>query len=1202
MKYLSFSRLKWAVKIGGLALCAAGSAHAAIGVSDGPLFLNVAVDPNIVVTLDDSGSMAWSYVPDALDDNALREKKRMRSSTFNALYYNPLVRYLPAKNSVGVSYANSTFTAAWINGLDATKGTVNLSNNYMASRFYRPNDNYDFVDRSPTGLAATSFGTGTTIPYYGRYDPSNGNYYVYTKGEAAYYYKFDSSNASCDGTIGDDDCYDYVKVANNSGPGGFDLNGDGNITGVDKDERQNFANWYSFYRNRVLATASGALLAFNDFPTNVRLAWQSLSSCKSFGGTCGDKNGTSYDNKIRQFSGTHRTNFMSWLTKYPATGATPLRDAMVYAGNYYKTSGISSPYAEDPQVTAGAQELSCRKNYHIMFTDGVWNSDTQISGSNAPGNADNTSIAALPDGVAYNTGDATSTIFKDSNSNSLADLAFKYWVTDLRTNLTNDVIPRTVDRSGTTLQQYWNPKNNPSTWQNMSTYTVGLGLTSTLAAPNPVWAGSTFAGAGYTDLSSGAKTWPATGSNASPGNVYDLWHAAINSRGEFFSVESPSDLVTALKKVVTSILEATPSAAALAANSTSVQTGALVYQARFDSKDWSGDLIAFPVQSDGSVGSAAWQAKNLMPTPASRAIFTISGGSGTAFTSCTSLSAAQKTELDKNAAGTNDGQCTNRLNWLRGSSVAGMRTRTTNVVTNTLNILGDIVNSDPVYAHAEDHGYASASFTGASSYANYVTDKGNLIPMVYVGGNDGMLHAFRADIGAVDSGAEKFAFIPNAVYSNLSKLTDPAYVHKYFVDGAPTVGDAYVGGSWKTYLVSGLGAGGNSVFALNISNPGSPAASMVKWEFTDADMGNSFSKPQIGRLPDGSWAAIFGNGYNSSPSENAYLYIVNIDTGALIKKIAAGSAVANGLSTPVLYDSDGDKVIDTVYAGDLQGSLWKFDLSATTPASWNVANSGQALFQARNDLGQAQPITSQPVLGGNPISGTMVYVGTGIYLGAADILDDKVQSFYGIWDDGTAILTTDRSELQKQSIIAKTTEFNTEVRETTATTVTYPAKRGWYMDFVSSPPSGERIVTQPLLRHGRVIFLTLIPSTEACDPGGESWLMELDALSGAATVGSNFDFNNDGLFDSTDMLASGGTAAGIKTTVGITKPPAWFAGQSPTGGGPATDFKVMTGTTGGIQSTKNKGADTPPPCDPLVDPLCAPPGGASSRTYWRQIQ
>lgn len=1181
----------WILAVSAMVTLSGPATPEPISLSDTPLFLNVAVDPNIVVTMDDSGSMRWAVVPDALIDYGLSATKRIFSSSFNALYYNPNVRYVPPKNASNVDMANSSFSAAWINGLDTAKGTVDLTKNYRPPFYYDPKISGTYEGRTggyattlsnPSGVGTEyNFTSNTTIPVHITYQ--GGSFVYKTNGVAAFYFVFDSGNSACDGTLNDDDCYDYVKVASNSGPGTIDINGDGAITTADRNEQQNFANWYSYYSNRVLATASGALLAFNAFPENVRLAWQALGDCKSFGGTCKDKKGTLYDNKIRQFSGTHRSNFLNWLINYPAAyGTTPLRDAMYYAGSYYETSGIASPYAENPQVTAGT-ELSCRKNYHIMFTDGVWNGDVNMTGANKPGNADNTAVS-LPDGMSYSPTLDSSIIFKDGNTDSLADLAFKYWVSDLRTDINNDVVPRYVDRSGTETDQYWNPRNNPANWQNMTTYTVSLGLSSTLT--NPVWEETT-SGTGYTDLKTGVASWPTTGDYLA-GNVYDLWHSAINSRAEFFSVESPDALVSSLQAVVNSILDATPSAAALAANSTSIQTGALVYQARFDSKDWSGDLLAYPVQSDGSVGSAIWQAKNLMPSPGSRNIFTIDGaGDGVAFTACSNLTTSQQTALNTNASGSVDSRCTDRLNWLRGNSVSGMRSRTS--------ILADIINSDPVYTHSEDMGYGSASFTGGgTAYTDYVEDKAaNRIPMVYVGSNGGMLHGFRADVGASDSGIEKFAYIPNTVFANLSQLTDPDYVHKYFVDAGPTVGDAYLGGVWKTILVSGMGGGGKAVFALDVSNPGTPSTSLVKWEFADADLGYSFSKPQIGRLPDGSWVAIFGNGYNSA-SEQAYLYIVNLDTGALIKKIAAGTATSNGLSTPTLYDSNGDKTIDTVYAGDLQGNLWKFDLLATNSADWALANSGVPLFQARNDLGQVQPITAAPVVGGHTLGGAMVLFGTGRYLGNTDVLDSNVQSFYGLWDNGSPISTTDRSELQEQTLVAETIEFGSQVRESSTTVTVYPSSRGWYMDFNLASGVGERVVTQALLRYERVIFLTLVPSTEACDPGGFSWLMELEMESGAAPAESSFDFNNDGKFDSDDLLASGESAAGIRTTVGITKPPAWFSSPPPSDGGHATDFKVMTGTTGGIQSLGNKGDE--------ADPDEPGGGGGATRLYWRQIQ
>jgi type IV pilus assembly protein PilY1 len=241
--------------------------------------------------------------------------------------------------------------------------------------------------------------------------------------------------------------------------------------------------------------------------------------------------------------------------------------------------------------------------------------------------------------------------------------------------------------------------------------------------------------------------------------------------------------------------------------------------------------------------------------------------------------------------------------------------------------------------------------------------------MIYVGANDGMLHAFRADTGDANSGKEIFAYVPAAVYDNLSKLTAPSYVHKPFVDGSLSAGDAYVGGTWKTVLLGGLGGGGKAIFALDITNPTAMGVSQVMWEFEDAaDLGYTVGQAQIALLNNGVWAAVFANGYNST-SDRAYLYLVNLQTGALIKKIPAGVGTSNGLSTHVLYDSNGDQTVDAVYAGDLQGNMWKFDLTGSNVTAWGVANAGVPLFTARNASNEVQPITSQPRIGAHPNGG-----------------------------------------------------------------------------------------------------------------------------------------------------------------------------------------------------------------------------------------
>ncbi|HYE34437.1 pilus assembly protein [Methylocaldum sp.] len=1280
------------------------SAAAPLGLSDTPLFLTQSVTPNVILTLDDSLSMGRGYIPEDIDNSqAVLDGPRFTAASYNAMYYNPAITYPIPTRGDDTSYTTS-FTAAYINGFDTSKGSTNLSTGYKPiSQYYNNNqssctshvtanaNNYSscLVANSPTtGESSTPYSYTCTATFDNRsgndrLDVSgcgspfnniaagesitvsnagagyNGTYSVTgvsnagtrisvnenfagdatknsvtltwtvtssgTPVTAAFYHLYytdkpgASKPAGCNDNEETDACYILIKVGDTTA-GKEDIAGGG--TWTQAQQQQNFAIWYSFYRTRALAIMSSAMTAVTTLASNqVRLAWQTLNACTSFGtSSCEGSDNVARENRMRTLDAlkagsttvTHRTDFYDWLQRFTLSGSTPTRSALKRAGDYYMTSGLNSPYASEPYTTLGT-ELSCRKNFNILFTDGLWNSD---SGFNAVGDKDSIAVI-LPDGISYSpqppykdVNVATASAY--TNSNSLADLAFYYWATDLRSSapgLANQVTPYYVDRSGTAAQQYWNPKNDPATWQHMVNFTIGLGLSSTLvstcnydpgttpltADPNnpspgcPVWGGSTYAGTdGYAALAAGTKNWPKINSASTfghepDGHVYDLWHAAINSRGQFFAVEQPADLISAFKSAMASITNANPSAAALAANSTSIQTGTLLFQARFDTQDWHGQLIAYPVQGDGSVGTPYWDAATLIPDEASREIFTWDGSAGKTFTNCnSSLSATQKTALDTNAAGVIDNQCSSRLAWLRGDS--SQEQRNGGVLRNrTVSVLGDIIDSDPAYTKAEDYGYdvPTSALAEKSSYASFVSGKSSRTPVVYVGANDGMLHAFRADSGNVASGKELFAYIPAGVYDNLTKLTDPAYTHKYFVDGAPSVGDAYFGGSWKTVLLGGLGPGGKSIYALDISNPDSFSGSGVLWEFSDAaDLGLTFSQPQIARLNDGQWAAIFGNGYNST-SEMAFLYVVRLSDGALVKKIAAGSSTSNGLSTPVLYDADNDKIIDHVYAGDLQGNLWKFDLSAASSASWGVANSGNPLFAARNASNQVQPITAQPVIGAHPNGGAMVYFGTGQYLTSTDSSNTQVQTFYAIWDSDAAG-TVSRSQLQSQAITAETTEFGFGQRETSNNTVDWGTQRGWYLDLV--PPSGaagERVISRALLKYDRIIFITLIPSSDPCVFGGESWLMELDTLTGSRTGTSAFDFNNDSKFDGEDVLASGHVSSGIKSTVGIGTTPLWLDS-----GVPGVGFKELSGTTGDIMSIKNR------------QPTATT---APQRIYWLQI-
>ena len=1215
---------------------------APVSIAPNPLFITVNIAPNLVVTLDDSGSMGRAYVPDLCGnpDNpycAVLDNRYVKSAHFNPLYFDPTITYSPAKDANGnelVPCSNNTsdsncLASVYINPFATSKGTLNLLTGFRPAAGYSP-DGSTSVPQWDTVAAAESYYKNFAKHYAAdvrcktnnpnintcQYKDAAGawqtpagvqacttNAQCQTLGLPPYYYAFDTTNASCSPAAiasndTDNDCYD--------------------LTVVPSAQYRNFANWYAFYRTRNLMTVTAISRAMANLDTSTRVAWQSLApknttnfytngvvnlaatpnACDSFSATtCKGWDGVAYDNRIRAFT-SNKANFYAWLFRlptYPPT-STPLRTAYQRAGNYFTTSGVNSPYAQDPQVSVGT-EYACRKNFQIVMTDGRWSSFSDSLAALSPANQDNSSVT-LPDGVPY----SPIAPYMDSNSTSLADLAFYYWRTDLRTDLANIVTPYVADLSPAAPGPYWNAKNDPAQWQHLSSFNIGLGVSGYFGtANNPLtWGGDTYSGS-FTNILAGTTNWPAPASN-NDANIADLWHAAINSRGQFFSSESPDALNLAFEKAVQAIQAANPSSAALSANSTNIQAGTLVYQAKFNSEDWSGTLLALSVAGGGVIGAVEWDASTKIPAHALRNIFTTYTNNfgntvGQSFSQCNGGSyAALKAVLDVDAGGVTDNRCADRLAWLRGD--ASKEQRFYNATTNplatfrnrTTTVMGDIINSDPAFVWKEDYGHSVLSGAEGSTYPAFVGTKSSRLPMVYVGSNDGMLHAIRADLGDLQSsGKELFAFVPSGVYGDLSQLTDTGYVHHYFVDGAPSSGDAYWGGNWHSVLVGGLNSGGKQVYALDISNPTAFAAANVLWEYTDTDLGLTYSQPQIARLNNGEWAAVFGNGYNST-TEQAYLYVVNLETGVLIKKIAVGVAGSNGLSTPVLLDTNNDGITDYVYAGDLQGQMWKFDLSSPSTALWDVSYSGAPLFTARSSIGGVQPITAQPKVTGHTSGGYMVFFGTGRYVGTFDVNDMAVQTFYGVWDNGAAITTTDRSELQAQTITYEDVSQGFSVRTTSQNSVNWVSQKGWYLDLLPPAPlsaKGERVISTSIIKGDRVIFVTLIPSTDPCVPGGDSWLMELDTLTGGAPADSVFDLNNDNVFDSSDYVNSN-VVSGMKSTVGISKTPVWLSDTA----NPGIAFKELSGTSGGIATIKNKDASPLPPGG----------GGTVQRVYWMEIR
>ena len=513
-------------------------------------------------------------------------------------------------------------------------------------------------------------------------------------------------------------------------------------------------------------------------------------------------------------------------------------------------------------------------------------------------------------------------------------------------------------------------------------------------------------------------------------------------------------------------------------------------------------------------------------------------------------------------------------------------------------MLGDIVNSNPAFVGGRDFGFRSLPGTEGTDYLIFRDTSAykNTIPVVYVGANDGMLHAFNAD-----NGTELFAYVPSTVFPNLDALADSTYAHQYYVNGSPRVSDAYLGASWKTVLVGAPGGGGRSVFALDITSPTAFSESKVLWEFTsgdDADLGYVLGQPTIARMNDGSWVALVGNGYNGV-NDRAMLFIINLADGTLLKKIDTGvgsSLSQNGLSAPVPVDIDGDKITDSIYAGDLQGNLWKFDVSATNSDSWDIAfktsGGGQPqpapLFTALDAGGTAQSITVRPSVGLHPKGGIMVYFGTGKFFEVGDNivpLNPPVNTFYGIRDEDEKV--SGRGVLQAQTIDEELYDVSFgsnvfDVRVVSDNSIDYATQKGWYLDLKSpvKGAEGERVVVDPLLRNGRIIFSTLIPALDACGFGGTGWLMEIDAVNGARFSYSVFDLDGDGLFDDGDYVTlddgSKVPVSGQRFREIISQPVVVDAGER--------EFKYISGSSGSIQTVDEKG------------------DSSKGRQSWRQIR
>ena len=649
----------------------------------------------------------------------------------------------------------------------------------------------------------------------------------------------------------------------------------------------------------------------------------------------------------------------------------------------------------------------------------------------------------------------------DGHSVTLADVAYNYYKNDLRGDLVNNVPPSTED---------------PATWQHMVTFSLSIGLQGSLAITDPPPAPND-------------ASWPDPMDKEDKERIDDLWHAAVNGHGTFVAASNPTEFATGLVAALAAVAGRSGSASNVSTNSTSFQDKSAVYQASYTPGTWSGELAAYTIKSDGTT-TPLWTASSLIPAYGSRNILTWDGSTGVDFPTTTQKSAlARSTGVapvtgDQNAA------------YIMGDSSLEKREVGGTLRNRTDTVLGDIVDSSPAYS----------------------TDSKSL----FVGANDGMLHAFDSA-----TGKEQFAYIPAGLKfsgtTGLGALSDPQYVHNWFVDG-PVVVSTLARTPGVNYLVGTLGRGGKGLYGLDVTSPSTFTASNVLWDRTGsaapADMGQVLGEPLISKMNDGTTVIIASNGINSS-SGTAALFILKLSDGSVIKELDTGAVGGNGLSAPRAWDNDGNGTVDYIYAGDMKGNLWKFDLTAASNTGWKIANSGSPMFVATDASNNRQPITAGLGLAREPATGKRwIFIGTGKFMETSDVLDMSVQSMYGIVDDDSVV--TGRTsggdgDLQKRSIVVAGTVDGNLVRGFEANGTLDTTKKGWYIDLLLPPsgtPEGERITNRPLVDGTVLITSSMIPPSDevSCDAGGRGYINALDAFTGTSTSEPFFDANGDGDF------------------------------------------------------------------------------------------
>jgi len=1085
----------------------AGEVAATFNLAQVPLEQSTSVAPNVLIMMDDSGSMDWNMsvrgaddqggfvidnsatapwwdreattfyylwdlpnnlfnpwagngrilpTEEALDNDSDMDGNqfgvwRARSPLHNRLYYNPAVRYTPwiGQDRDGDEFTDADPENVRLNPRDPDSGdTFNILADHSYRSYDVPRTNGDDENVDVDNSYIPRYYTSTATPPLEWDDPH----------EEIVIHPDEVPPGGYPGGPGRDDC----------------AMGDGDpMTCTYEQEIQNFANFFQYYRTREYAAKNGLGKVIADVQ-DIRVGYETINDSRS--------------EPVRDMNDLHtegnKKSLMDDIYRTNSNGGTPLRRALDRAGDIFSGDHGSDPILPDP-------EGLCQQNFTLLFSDGYWN------GGNPPqGNTDDNTTNPF-DGGRY----------EDGFSRTLADVAMYFYKNDIRGGM-EDLVPVSQrDRLGAPDGTF-DDGGSARMHQHMKTFTVAFGVVGDVDPES------------IPDDPLEPFPWPSpTGS--SQGKIDDMLHAAVNGRGEFLSAVNPQELQTALESAFQEFTQAASSTSSAAFNSTSLQEGTLLYRGFYDLRDFTGELTATEVDTDGNIATEpTWRASeqlnpaNKLPNNRVLVSYDPDLGEGIPFRH-SSLTVEQQLMMSED-----------EVDYIRGQRDAEqpsgpLRRRATQGA-----LLGDIVNSSPVFVgEPRSLNRDQAPYPTDDLYSEFVDAHADRTPLVYVGANDGILHGFHGL-----TGEELFGYVPNKImdtsqefHNDLEEFTEPFYQHKFYVDLTPRLNDVYMrpfsGASfrdWNTVLVGGLGAGGKGFFALNVTDPGlysgeNTASDAVLWEFTEEDdtypvdasgdplggspgaitdpngdpvkdLGFSLSLPTVamsnvpisGAPETREWVAVFGNGPNSTAGI-AKLFVlfmergldgwgpgdfVKLDTGFGVPTSGDLLGFPNGLGTPTAVDTDLNGTVDRVYAGDRLGNLFRFDLSEADPDDWTVTR----LFTASYDDGGTetrQPILNQPLVVKHPTErGFLVIFGTGSYMTRDDADSEDIQSIYAIWDRGednpaTALDGSKESRLVEQTI---TNEVDDSVspaqtrRVVTSNPVNYepdgggPGTFGWYID------------------------------------------------------------------------------------------------------------------------------------------------------------